>query len=77
MVLQELLKHVLSSLVEHKEGVSISEERVDGRLLFKVVVDERDLGRIIGREGQTIRAIRSLITSVNPGHELVSVDICE
>lgn len=76
-MLQAFIQHILTTLVEHKSAVSVAEEHKDGQLVFKITVDERDLGRVIGRDGQTIRAIRSLVAVVNPGSETVAVDICE
>jgi predicted RNA-binding protein YlqC (UPF0109 family) len=77
-MVQELIKHIVLSLVEHKEGVRVvQEEGIHDQLLFKVTVDNRDLGRVIGREGQTIKAIKALVTVVNPEQKSVSIDICE
>jgi len=77
-MVQELIKHIVLSLVEHKEGVRVvQEEGAHDQLLFKVTVDNRDLGRVIGREGQTIKAIKALVTVVNPEQKSISIDICE
>jgi len=78
MMAQELIKHIVLSLVEHKESVRVvQEEDTHDQLVFKVTVDNRDLGRVIGREGQTIKAIKALIAVANPEQKAVSIDICE
>lgn len=58
---QELLEYVVKALVDHPEDVNI-ERKVDEMgvlLILKVHAD--DMGQLIGKEGSTARAIRTLI----------------
>jgi uncharacterized protein len=60
--MKELLKYVASMLVNEKEKVSVQEQD-DGLLKkYTVTVAQADTKTIIGREGKTIKAIRSLIS---------------
>lgn len=55
------LSYVISSIVEHLDKVSITEES-DGELItFKVTVDKDDMGKVIGKNGKVIRAIRNVL----------------
>ena len=51
----------------------------DGRMtLFRLQMRQTDVGRIIGRNGQTIRAIRALLASAAARHgEKATLDIVE
>jgi uncharacterized protein len=59
--MKEAVEKIIKSLVGNAEAVEVSEIS-DGRSVkIEVRVGEGDMGRIIGREGRTIKAIRSLL----------------
>lgn len=63
--MKELLEHIVKSIVNHPDNVSIDEkESVDfpGLTILTIDVAEDDKGVVIGRKGRTINAIRDLIT---------------
>ena len=63
--MKELLDHIVKSIVNHPDSVSIEEkESVDfpGLTILTIDVAEEDKGVVIGRKGRTINAIRDLIT---------------
>lgn len=63
--MKELLEHIVKSIVNHPENVSIDEkESVDfpGLTILTIDVAEDDKGVVIGRKGRTINAIRDLVT---------------
>jgi len=58
---QEFVEYVVKSLVPHPEDVS-TEKQVDERgVLLTLKVNPRDMGYVIGRQGQTIKALRGLL----------------
>ena len=60
--MKELLKHVVTLLVDEKEKVNVVEQD-DGLIQkFTVTVSKNDTKNIIGREGKTIKAIRCLVS---------------
>ena len=63
MDLVELTKEIVLSLVEDKESVNVKEFESDDEntMLIEVMVSEDDLGRVIGKGGKTIEAIRTLV----------------
>ena len=60
--MKELLNFIVTSLVTKPESVSIDEQKQDGDISLNLTVDPSDMGIIIGKGGQTIRAIRKLLT---------------
>lgn len=55
------LRYVLESLVEDTKGLSIDGQIDDLGVLLTVKVGESDMGKLIGKNGQTIKAIRTLL----------------
>ena len=52
---------IVKSLVDDKETVDVREvEQRNGSTLIEVRVAQQDIGKIIGKQGKTIRALRSL-----------------
>lgn len=58
--MQELLESILKALVSKPERVSVETQEQNHLLLFKVTVDQSDLGRVIGRNGRIVGAIRKI-----------------
>lgn len=58
---QEFVEYIVKALVEHPEDVKV-ERRIDEMgVLLKLSVNPTDMGKIIGRAGQTAKAIRTLL----------------
>ncbi len=60
--MKDLLNFIVTSLVTKPEAVSIDEQKNNGDVSLNLIVDPSDMGIIIGKGGQTIRAIRKLLT---------------
>lgn len=60
--MKDLLNFIVTNLVTKPEAVSIEEQKDNGNINLNLTVDPTDMGLIIGKGGQTIRAIRKLLT---------------
>lgn len=60
--MKDLLNFIVTSLVTKPEAIVIDEQKNEGDLTLNLTVDPSDMGIIIGKSGQTIRAIRKLLT---------------
>ena len=60
--MKDLLNFIVTNLVTKPDAVEIDESRQDGNVDLMLKVDPEDMGLIIGKSGQTIRAIRKLLT---------------
>ena len=62
----ELIRHIAVSLVEFPDEVHVELVEERNANVYELEVNESDLGKVIGRGGQTARAIRTLVNSVAP-----------
>lgn len=58
--MQAFLEYVVSGLVNHPESVSVTPVEQGGGTLYELRMNPEDVGKVIGRGGLTISAIRSL-----------------
>ena len=61
--MKELIEYIAKALVDHPEKVEVKEIAGERTLLYEIHVGEGDLGKIIGKEGRTAKAIRSIIAA--------------
>lgn len=61
--MEEFLNFVLRRLAGNPDEVFLSHASVDGKDVFTARARQSDLPRIIGKRGQTIHAIRSLLNA--------------
>lgn len=59
--MEEFLKYIISQLVDKKEEVQISKTEENQTLVFTISVSSDDMGKIIGKEGRIVNAIRNLL----------------
>lgn len=66
--MKEAVEKIVNALVDDKDAVEITEEAGDRASVIKMRVAAGDMGRIIGREGRTVKAIRSLLFAAGQKH---------
>ena len=59
--MQAFLEYVVKGLVQRPEAVTITPVERAGATVYELRLDPSDVGKIIGRQGVTINAIRSLL----------------
>ena len=63
--LEKLLLVLARSLVEEPDAVEVSGTETDSRVDLELRVAQEDMGKIIGRQGRTIRAIRTVVKAAS------------
>jgi predicted RNA-binding protein YlqC (UPF0109 family) len=66
---QQFLETVVKSLVDHPEAVKINRTVDEMGVLLTLDVHAEDMGKIIGRSGNTAKAIRTLLRVVGMKHD--------
>ena len=66
--MKEFIAFIARNLVDYPEEVAV--RRIDGEktMVFELRVNKSDIGKIIGKNGRTIRAIRTLLTTTAAKH---------
>jgi len=59
--MKDLALFIVKRLTEKPDAVSVSEFQDGDTTVLKLVVDEADKGKVIGKQGKVIKAIRSLV----------------
>ncbi len=62
--MKQVLETIIKNIVENGEAVSINEKQEADKIVFEVKVDEKDMGRIIGKQGKVANSIRTLMKAL-------------
>jgi predicted RNA-binding protein YlqC (UPF0109 family) len=63
--LRELVLFLARALVEHPDEVAVEEIDEPDATVFELKVAESDLGRVIGRQGRTAKALRTVLSAAS------------
>ena len=63
-IMKEFVAYIVKNLVDHPDKVKINEIGGTQTLIIELSVEKSDIGKIIGKKGKTINAIRTLLMSV-------------
>ena len=61
--MKELIECIAKALVDHPDQVEVNEISGEKTLICELRVAQGDLGKVIGKEGRTAKAIRAIITA--------------
>ena len=59
--MKELVQYIAQSLVDHPDQVEVTQAFRDRTVVVTLKVAPEDLGRVIGRQGRVVEAMRSLL----------------
>jgi predicted RNA-binding protein YlqC (UPF0109 family) len=59
--MRETVEMIVKALVDDAEAVEVREVEHKGALLIEIRVAADDMGKLIGRQGRTVRALRALV----------------
>lgn len=63
--MKDLITYIAQALVDHPEQVSVTEIQGNQTSVLELKVAKDDLGKIIGKQGRTARAIRTLLSAAS------------
>ncbi|MEE8424037.1 MAG: KH domain-containing protein [Thermodesulfobacteriota bacterium] len=59
----DLIEHIAKALVDNPDEVKVSEIEGERTSVIELAVAKEDLGKVIGKQGRTARAMRTLLTA--------------
>ena len=74
--LREVVRYIVGNLVDEPDAVVVSSQIREHSVLLNLRVADGELGKVIGRQGRTARAIRTAVQIAGARHDVrVSLDI--
>jgi len=61
----KVIEHIIKSLVDDEDAVKLKVTEEEDKVNVEVQVADRDMGRVIGKEGATVSAIRTILKNCN------------
>ncbi len=61
--LKEMVECVAKRLVDNPDAVNVAETEGERTIVIELRVDPKDLGKVIGKQGRTAKALRTLLTA--------------
>ena len=63
--MKELITYIAKALVDHPEAVEVSEVEGEQTSVIELKVAKDDLGKVIGKQGRTARAMRTILSAAS------------
>ena len=63
--MKELIGYIAQALVDHPEQVKVSEVEGDQKDVLELKVAKEDIGKVIGKQGRTARAMRTILSAAS------------
>ena len=62
----DLIRYVVEQFAEHPESIEDKTEERGNSVTVTVLLEEEDMGKVIGRQGKIAKALRSLVKAATP-----------
>jgi predicted RNA-binding protein YlqC (UPF0109 family) len=63
--MKDLIEYIAKSLVDEPEAVEVTAVEGERTIIYELTVAPTDLGKVIGKDGRTARAIRTLLAATS------------
>lgn len=76
--MQEFLDFVVRQLIDYPDEMILSKVEANRKIVFRLQLRQSDVGKVIGKHGQTIIALRNLLSAAAARHgQRASLEIVE
>ncbi len=75
--MSELIRYIAQNLVDQPEQVSVQSREEDESLTYELRVAQEDLGKVIGKQGRTAKAIRAVMAASQTDDRRARLEIVE
>ncbi|MEI1278104.1 KH domain-containing protein [Leptospira venezuelensis] len=63
--MEELIRYIVTSLVDHPEEISVREIEGDEQTVLELRVSPKDVGKVIGKNGRIAKSLRAILTAAS------------
>ena len=63
--MKELIVYIVKKLVDNPEKVRVKEVRGEQNMILELSTAKEDIGKVIGKQGRTIKALRTLLNAAS------------
>ena len=63
--MKDLIELIAKALVDSPDDVRVNEVELERTLMIELAVAQEDLGKVIGKQGRTARAIRTILSAAS------------
>jgi len=63
--MRELIEYIAKALVDNPDSVDVKEIEGGNTIIYELKVGSGDMGKIVGRGGKTVNAIRTIVTGAS------------
>ena len=64
--IEKLVKFVVEQFAEHKDKIEYKTEETENAIELTVLLEEADMGKVIGKQGKIAKALRTLVKASTP-----------
>ena len=75
--MKELIGYIAGQLVDEPDSVQVTEKEADDSITVELRVAKEDLGKVIGKQGRTARAMRSLLAAASKDNKRTRLEILD
>jgi predicted RNA-binding protein YlqC (UPF0109 family) len=77
-LMKEFIETIVKQLVDNPDKVIVEETNSDDNTLdLQLKIDQSDIGKVIGKKGQNITALRTLLSAASKGKYRTKLDIID
>jgi predicted RNA-binding protein YlqC (UPF0109 family) len=63
--MKDLIGYIAQALVDHPEQVNVTEVEGDQTTVLELKVAKEDIGKVIGKQGRTVRSMRTILNAAS------------
>jgi len=67
--MEEFLRYLITNLLGTSEGMELTQIQSPHKVVFRLKLPQSEMGKIIGKQGRTIEAIRDLLSATAARHD--------
>lgn len=76
-MLKNLVENMVKSMVEKPEAVVVTHTTAEGKEILSIEVDPQDRGKVIGKKGGTIKALRTFVSIVAADNKSLEITLVQ